>query len=449
MMKRCKKTVWIALLALIPLMGKGQSHDTLMINLETALQVALSDNPMIQIAEQEIKKVDYSKKEAWYGLIPSLNASAQAIKYALPAKMSMMGMIMDSPANYNVNANLTLSLPLIVPALWQAIQMTDIQMQLANEQARASKINLRNEVIKAYYQILLAQDSYHTLQEGYGVAKQNYEEARNRFDLGLAAEYDCIFAEVQMQNLIPTILQIENGIGLSQSFLKVLMGLDLSIPIKVEGKLTDFTYHVAEIIDPRSVSLENNSDLAQLEIQAKLLEKQLKLQRTQRLPMLSGFGQYGYTGTGTRDVSINFGGMPMQITARDDWYTNGLIVGLQLSVPIFSGFTNRMKEKKIEVSARTLQIQRGYVEDNLQVQVSAALDKMAKAVKQMEAAKKGVELAEKGYAISQERYNNGMATMLELRSSSQAQTQAKLAFSQAISDFLLAKADYEKVIGKY
>ena len=436
-------------LALVPLIGEGQSHDTLRINLETALQVALSDNPMIQIAEQEIKKVDYSKKEAWYGLIPSLNASAQAIKYALPAKMSMMGMIMDSPANYNVNANLTLSLPLIVPALWQAIQMTDIQMQLANEQARASKINLRNEVIKAYYQILLAQDSYHTLQEGYGVAKQNYEEARNRFDLGLAAEYDCIFAEVQMQNLIPTILQIENGIGLSQSFLKVLMGLDLSIPIKVEGKLTDFTYHVAEIIDPRSVSLENNSDLAQLEIQAKLLEKQLKLQRTQRLPMLSGFGQYGYTGTGTRDVSINFGGMPMQITARDDWYTNGLIVGLQLSVPIFSGFTNRMKEKKIEVSARTLQIQRGYVEDNLQVQVSAALDKMAKAVKQMEAAKKGVELAEKGYAISQERYNNGMATMLELRSSSQAQTQAKLAFSQAISDFLLAKADYEKVIGKY
>jgi len=436
-------------LALVPLTGESQSRDTLRINLETALQVALSDNPMIQIAEQEIKRVDYSKREAWYGLIPTLNASAQAIKYALPAKMSMMGMIMDSPANYNVNANLSLSLPLIVPALWQAIQMTDIQMQLANEQARASKVNLRNEVVKAYYQILLAQDSYHTLQEGYGVAKQNYEEAKNRFDLGLAAEYDCIFAEVQMQNLIPTILQIENGIGLSQSFLKVLMGLDLSIPIKVEGKLTDFEYRVTELNDPRSISLENNSDLAQLDIQAKLLEKQLKLQRTQRLPMLAGFGQYGYTGTGTKNTSLVFGGMPIQIEARDDWYTNGLIIGLQLNIPIFNGLTNKMKEKKIEVSARTLQIQRGYVEDNLQVQVSTALNNMAKAVKQMDAAKKGVELAEKGYSISQERYNNGMATMLELRSSSQAQTQAKLAYSQAISDFLSAKADYEKIIGKY
>jgi outer membrane protein TolC len=304
-------------------------------------------------------------------------------------------------------------------------------------------------VVKAYYQILLAQDSHKTLQQGYGVAKQNFEEAKNRFDLGLAAEYDCIFAEVQMQNLIPIILQIENGIGLSKSFLKVLMGLELSIPVVIEGKLTDFEYTIAEQIDSRSVSLVNNSDLAQLDIQSKLLQRQLQLQRSQRLPMLVGFGQYGYTGTGTRDVSLNFGGMPIQVQARDDWYTNGLIFGLQLNVPIFNGFTNKMKEKKIEVSARTLQIQRGYVEDNLQVQVSAAIDNMAKAVKQIEAAKRGVQLAEKGYAISQERYNNGMATMLELRSSSQAITQAKLAYSQAIADYLTAKTDYEKVTGIY
>jgi len=186
-----------------------------------------------------------------------------------------------------------------------------------------------------------------------------------------------------------------------------------------------------------------------LDIQSKLLQKQLQLQRTQRLPMLAGFGQYGYTGTGTKNTTLVFGGMPIQVEARDDWYSNGLIVGLQLNVPIFNGFTNRMKERKIEISARTLQIQRGYIEDNLNVQVLAALNNMAKAVKQMEAANKGVKLAEKGYAISQERYHNGMSTMLELRSSSQALTQAKLAYSQAIADYLSAKADYEKVIGHY
>lgn len=446
MITRIKKTGLLVLLVLLPLIGKGQRIDTLQINLETALQVALSDNPMIQIADQEIKRVDYSKREAWYGLIPTLNATASINKYALPAKVSMFGMVMDNPADYMGSATLTLSIPLVVPALWKAIQMTELQMQLANEQARASKITMRNEVTKAYYQILLAQDSYNTLKDGYGLAKQNYEEALRRFNLGLAAEYDYISAEVQMQNLIPTISQVENGIEQAKSFLKVLMGVDLSIPISVEGKLIDFERNVSRLTNAGTISLENNSDLIQLDIQQKQLQKQFELQRTQRLPTLAGFGRYGYSGSATKDFSFPLSPQPVPGTKKI--FTDGLLVGLQLSIPIFNGLTNIMKEKKIEVSSKTLQIQRGYVEDNLTLQATVANNNMAKAIEQMEASKKGIQLAEKGYTISQERYNNGMGTMLELRSSSQALTQAKLSYNQAITDYLTAKADYEKVIGE-
>jgi len=447
MIKRFKKTGLFMLLCILPLIGNAQHTDTLQINLETALQVALSDNPMIRIADQEIKRVDYSKKEAWYGLIPTLSGAASINKYALPARMSMFGMVMDNPADYMGSATLTLAIPLIVPALWKAIEMTELQMQMANEQARASKITLRNEVTKAYYQILLAQDSYSTLCDGFELAKQNYEEAKQRFDLGLAAEYDYISAEVQMQNLIPTIAQVENGIAQAKSFLKVLMGLDMSIPIGVQGKLTDFEKNVALSTTSRDVSLNNNSDLMQLDIQMQQLTKQFQLQRTQRLPTLAGFGRYGYSGTATNSINLppEFGGAP--IPARKDLLPDGLLFGLQLNIPIFSGFTNIMKEKKIAVSAKTLQIQRGYVEDNLTLQATVANDNMAKAIVQLDASKKGIQLAEKGYSISQERYNQGMGTMLELRSSSQALTQAKLSYSQAIADYLSAKADYEKVIG--
>jgi outer membrane protein TolC len=310
-------------------------------------------------------------------------------------------------------------------------------------------VTLRNEVTKAYYQILLAQDSYQTLREGFELAKQNYEEAKQRFNLGLAAEYDYIQAEVQMQNIIPTLSQVENGINQAKSFLKVLMGMELTIPVKIEGKLTEFENSVSRFVDSKTPSLDNNSDLKQLDIQQQLLNKQLQLQRSMRLPTLAGFSRYGYTGMGINETTINFGEMPIQLQKRTDWYSDGLIIGFQLNVPIFTGFTNSMKEKKIHVTARTLELQRGYVQDNLMVQVSVAIDNMSKAVDQMEAAKKGVQLAEKGYAISQERYNNDMGTMLELRSASQALTQAKLAYNQAIADYLTAKADYEKITGQY
>ena len=449
MTTRFKKAGWLLLLAFLPFAGRGQRVDTLRINLETALQVALSDNPMIQIAGEEIKRVDYSKKEAWYGLIPTVSGVAQLSKYALPAKMSMIGNIMNNPADYMGSATFTLSLPLIVPALWKSIQLTELQMQMAIEQARASKITLRSEVVKAYYQILLAQDSYQALDEGFALAKQNYEEAKLRFDLDLAAEYDYISAEVQMQNLIPTISQVENGIAQAKLFLKVLMGVDITIPISVEGKLTDFENSVSGTINSRTVSLSNNSDLIQLDIQQQQLQKQLQLQRTQRMPTLAGFGRYGYSLSAIKNTAVNFGGIPMQIEARKDFLPDGLIVGLQMNLPVFSGLTNSIREKSIGVAAKTLQLQRGYVEDNLNLQVTAALDNMTKAVDQMEASKKGIQLAEKGYSISQERYNNGMGTMLELRSSSQALTQAKLSYNQAIADYLTAKADYEKVIGTF
>jgi len=447
MMTRFKKAGWLLLLALLPFAGKGQSHDTLRVNLEIALQVALSDNPTIQIADQEIKRVDYAKKEAWYGLIPTLSATGQISKYAISGRISMFGMMMDNPTDYTGSASLTLSLPLIVPALWKSIQMTELQMQMAMEQARASKITLRNEVVKAYYQILLAQDSYNTLQDGFELAKQNYEEAKQRFDLGLAAEYDYISAEVQMQNLIPTISQVENGIAQAKSYLKVLMGVELTIPIRVEGKLTDFEKNIGGFIQTRDISLANNSDLIQLDIQQQQLQKQFQLQRTQRFPTLAGFGRYGYSLSATNTINLppEFGGAP--IMARKDMLPDGLIVGLQLNVPIFSGFTNILKEKQIAVSAKTLKIQRSYIEDNLNLQVTAAMDNMSKAVEQMEASKKGIQLAEKGYTISLERYNNDMGTMLELRSASQALTQAKLSYNQAIADYLTAKADYEKVLG--
>ena len=449
MTTRLQQTGWILLCALFPLTGVAQTPDTLRVNLETALEAALSDNPTIQIAEYEIQRVDYSKKEAWHSLLPTLNGTAQVNKYAVPAKMSMFGNVMDSPTDYMASGTLTLSLPLVVPALWKSINMTELQMQLAQEQARASKITLRNEVTKAYYQILLAQDSYKTLQDGYALAEQNSREAKQRFDLGLAAEYDYIQAEVQMQNLVPTLAQIENGITQAKSFLKVLMGVSLSIPIKVEGVLTDFEQGVTAIAASGSLSLDHNSDLIQLEIQQQQLDKSLEIQRTQRLPTLAGFGRYGYSGTGTKAISMNFGGMPIATEAKSDWYTDGLIVGLQLNIPIFNGFTNILKEKKIKVSSRTLEIQRAYIRDNLYVQATASLDNMTKAVAQKEAAKKGIQLAEKGYGIAQERYNNDMGTMLELRSASQALTQAKLAYSQAIADYLVAKADYEKTTGQY
>jgi outer membrane protein TolC len=355
---------------------------------------------------------------------------------------------MNSPTDYTASVGLQLALPLVAPGLWKSIQMTELEMQMAVEKARASKITLRNDVTKAYYNILLAQDSYIVLQEGYNLAKRNYDEAKKRFELGISAEYDYISAEVQMTNLQPNLLQVENGIAQAKMYLKVLMGVDVSVTLAVKGNLADFERDVTGLNGGKDIELSGNTDLQQLDIQQLQLEKSLQLQRTLRMPTLAAFGQYGYAGTGNKATTINFGELPINVEKSAEWYGQGFLVGVQLSVPIFHGGAKILKEKQIKIQANELRMQRDYIENQLGLQARTSLDNMDKAAKQVDAAKKAVTLAQKSYDISAKRYETGMGIMIELQNAALAVTQSRLSYQQAISDYLTAKADYEKITGK-
>jgi outer membrane protein TolC len=112
-------------------------------------------------------------------------------------------------------------------------------MQLAVERANASKITLRNDVTKAFYGVLLAKDSYKILQDGLALAENVYQQTKNLFEAGLATEFDMISSEVRVKNIIPNIMEVENGIEQAKMFLKVLMGVDIKQVIEVDGNLAD------------------------------------------------------------------------------------------------------------------------------------------------------------------------------------------------------------------
>lgn len=439
----------IGLVLLSVFIGQGIfAQDTLRLSLPQALEIALSESPTIKIDNKELERIDYSKKSAWYALIPNLEASGQYAKYVVPSKMSMMGQVMDSPTDFNTNLGLNLSLPLFAPALWHSIQMTTLEMQAAVEKANASKVNLKNDVTKAYYNILVVQDSYKVLLDGYELTKKNVDIAKKGHEMGTLAAYDYISAEVQLNNLLPNIMQAQNGINQAKTYLKILMGLEVDVPIATTNNLVDFEKNIIEVGTLYDLSFENNPDLRQLEISKMQLDESLKLQRTQRMPTLAAFGQYGYMGMGNKETTMNFGGMPIQVEASKDWYSQGLILGLQLSVPITGIFTKSVKEKQLKIQADQLSLQRDQAEDGIRMQAITALDKMNMAVKQVDASRKSVDLSTKAYEISSKRYENGAGSMIELQNASLAVTQSRLSYHQAISEYLNAKADLEKLLGK-
>jgi outer membrane protein TolC len=82
------------------------------------------------------------------------------------------------------------------------------------------------------------------------------------------------------------------------------------------------------------------------------------------------------------------------------------------------------------------------------MQVQGQLDKMVASAEQLETNKKSVELAKKEVSISEKRYEVGKGTILELNSSQVSLTNMQLTYHNSIFDYLVAKSEYETIIGK-
>ena len=147
------------------------TQNTLTLTLDKALEIAL-------------KKV--ASKEAWQSLLPeaSLNGSLDHTIKAAEMKLNDMSFKMGQDGTNTANAGLSINLPLFAPAVYRAMSMTKTDIELAVEKSRASELDLINQVTKAYYQLMLAQDSYEVLQGSYKLAEDNFNVVNAKYQQG-------------------------------------------------------------------------------------------------------------------------------------------------------------------------------------------------------------------------------------------------------------------------
>jgi outer membrane protein TolC len=418
--------------------GGDVSSKKVRVNLNEAIEIALSDNPTIIVAGQEIELKKAANKEAVYGLLPSADLTGS---YSRTIKKQKMVMSMDGQSTSievgsenSYNGGVSVSLPVFAPALYRSIHMTNTDIELAVEKSRSSKLDMVNQVTKAYYQLLLTQDSYEVLEKSYAQSEANFNIVNEKYKLGSVSEYDKIRADVQVRSLKPNVVSARNGVSLAKLQLKVLLGLDQETEIEIEGNLADYEREMFER-QMNELNLTSNSDLKQLELNADMLEQNLKLQKTNFMPTVGASYSFTYSALNNDFKFRNY-----------DWFPYSM-VGLNVSIPLFKG-SNFPKVRQAKIQIEQLKETRLNTERMLYMQMSSYLDNMSASSEQVLSNKEGVFQAEKGRLIAQKRYEIGNGTILELNDSEVALTQAQLTYNQSIYDYLTAKADLEKVLGK-
>ncbi|MBO5716900.1 MAG: TolC family protein [Alistipes sp.] len=424
-------------------LGVAEAQVTL--SLDQAIEIALSENPTIKVANLEIERYDYVKKQTVASLYPKLDVSGQ---YSYALRKQEMAQGLSFGGKNTLNATASLSLPLFVPSVYRQMKLNDTQMAMAVESARASRIDMIAAVRAAYYNVLLAEQSMSVLQEAIKTTEEVVENTKQLFETGLAAEYDYITAQVQLSNLRPQVIQAQNGIDLTKRQLKMYLSIPEETEISVVGSLDDFREAVLLDADYQ-VNLEDNTTIKTLELQSELLDHQEKLIQTTRMPTIAAFGQISYIGQEPSNLGGLMGGGAGAPANSDQklWWQYPISLGAQISIPIFAGFSKTNQLREVRNQRAQLDIQREYTERGLKLQVQASVNNLLTARETMLSNELTVEQAQKAYDIALTRYNAGAGTILELNSSQLTLTQSQLNYSQSIYDYLSAHAEYEKALG--
>ena len=416
------------------------TQDTLTLNLDKALEIALSDNPTIKVAEEEIALKKVSHKEAWQNLLPEASISG-TMSHTITAPQFSIGdqtVKMGKDKANTATGTLNISLPLFAPAVYRAMSMTKTDIELAVEKSRASKQDLVNQVTKAYYQLMLTQDSYDVLQKSYKLAEDNYNIVNAKYRQGTVSEFDKITAEVQMRSVKPSVISAGNAVTLSKLQLKVLMGITADVDIKIDDSLAAYegVVFANQLDNTVHEGLVNNTTMKQLELNRLMLQKNIKSLRTNFMPTLGLGYSYQYQ-------SMN----------NDSWnvfnynYGSSSSLVFSLSIPLYKA-SNFTKLKSNRIQMRQLDQNRLDTERKLNMQITSYQDNMSASSEQVSSNKENVMQAEKAVQIAGKRYEVGKGTVLELNTSQVQLTEAELTYNQSIYDYLVAKADLDRVLGR-
>ena len=455
------------------------------ITLEQALKIGLSENVSVKVADMEIERTGFAKKGTYASLFPQIDASGsfqrtikKQVMY-MDFDMSALGGAMGGgaaggegttppaggegttpPAGSegagsqggssssngggfevgrwnNFSAGLSASMPLVNAQLWQSLKISGLDVELAVEKARSSRLDMVTQVKNAFYSALMAKEAFDVYKQVYENAMQNLAETQKKYDVQKVSEMELVRAKTTVANAIPNVYNAESSVILALWQLKAVLGVDLDMNLDVAGKLSDHAEQMLyDIKENEDVTLDRNTTMKQLAIQAEMLAETIKVQKYANIPSLAMMFNYSMNAM-TNDFNFS-----------EYRWTPYSVVGFSLSIPIFAGGKRYHQIRQAQNQYDQVQLQTLNTERQLKIAIRSNLATMETSMKSYYAAQDAVASAQKGYDITEASYKVGRSTLIELNDAQLALTQSRLAESQAILNFLTAKTQLEQTLGQ-
>ncbi len=418
------------------------SGTTLNLNLDQCLQTAYQNNKTLLNLEEKINSAGYKIEEARSGLYPQFSFDASYTRlgsvpsFESPAMnfgdFQIPAIKIESGTENNYNLKLSYQQPLFT---WGKIRngynISQRGLSLIKEEYRKNKQEIKYNVVSLFYNIILAKELIKVREESIARIQDHLQTVQDRYSKGYASEFDVLRAKVQLANTKPPLVQAKNLYQIASDNLKNLMGISLKDSVNVAGSL-GFDSLEADQAQAEEFAFQNRSELKQLSEQKRISQLSLAIAKAGNKPSVVGAANFLYE-------------RPYYST--DEWKTDWNVT-LALSVPIFDGFLTRSKVRAAKSELKQLDLSENQIHEYIKLEISQSISDLNLAKENILSQQENVNQAKESIRIAKIQYQNGLLTNLELLDTEFALTMAETNYLQALSDYLIAKAKFEKAIGK-
>jgi outer membrane protein TolC len=442
-------------------------------SLEDAIALALENNRDLQDARLGLETAGQQVREAWGSLFPTVDASLSVQRNLQVQEVFLPRIIFDpnaSPdelvpvrfgADNNWSAWLNISQPLFdagaLVGVGTAGRFRGLQREIVRGQAQA----ITSRVRRAYYQALLAHEQVRVTEESVRRMETTLQETEGLQRAGLASSYDVLRLEVRLANLKPNLRRAANAALAAERDLAVELGTDDMTAVRVAGRLYEVDLASPDANEGpnrdllRLVGYRNaleapyesvyelarrmRSDIRQARLNRQLENARVRFERTSLFPRLSAFFAYGIIAQ--EDGALD----PFGEDANQR--TTSAYVGVQLEIPIFSGFQRLARVQQRKLAQRQAEVRLDLLEQQAANQIRTALEALEEARLRAEAQGQAIGEAQRGFEIVTSQYLAGISSQLEVTEGEVLLRESEFNYAQAIYDYLVAQADLDDAVG--
>lgn len=415
--------------------------------LQEAVQYGLKNHLSVKNAELDIVGAELTIKQIKASGLPQINGNFSYTYNAIIPTQLIDAKNFDPTAPDGAVTKFKFGVPwagqagvgvnqLIFDATWLVgLKAAPVYRELARKGVTNSKVVVAENVAKAYYSVLVAEERSKILDLNIARIDSLIKEMRVMNQQGFIEKLDLDRLEVQRNNLVTETQKVKNLILLSQTLLKFQMGVKLDEPIVLKDKLSDVDIRPLALLEYQPVDYANRIEYSTLMVQRQLTL--LDKERTQKgtIPKVSFNGSLGAGHSNTR------------LNPFERWFgSSALTLGVQ--IPIYDSGLRKIQLQQQDLALTKLDQNALLLRESFDLQSKSAGINLKNGLESLNVQQRNMDLATEVVRVTKIKYKAGQGSNIEVVNAESALKEAQTNYFAALYDVLIAKVDLDKAMGK-